>query len=444
MIAVGLVVRVLYIALAHSYRFRTTDANFSFGWEIGRIAYSIANGHGFSSPFGGDTGPSAWTAPVYPYIVSIAFRLFGNYSLAASFALLTFNSICGALSCWPVYRIARRVFGETVAVWSGWIWALLPYIIYWSVRQIWETSLTALLFSLAFLLTLEMEGDNRITSWIGFGVLWGVIGLSNPSCLALLPFAGCWLAYQLIRRRKSFLLPAIVGAVMFWLTMLPWLVRNYEVFHKPVFVRDNVGVEFRCGNNPLAEGIWVAIYHPSQNPLLYRKYQEMGEAAYSVEQSRLANQWIAENPRQFAIVSFRRFVFFWNGLPRVSSTAEWMQQHPRHWASRTFWNVVFDANGAPRSSVIDAIQQTRTTLFLATSLLAFGGLFFMVRNRVHGAFLFASLMIFYPLVYYFSFPLPRYRHPIEPIMTILSVYLFSQVRPRGAHRNNDRQLTHSG
>ena len=74
------------------------------------------------------------------------------------------------------------------------------------MRWIWETSLTALLFSLAFMLTVEMEGDNRITSWIGFGVLWGVIGLTNPSTLSFLPFAGCWLAYQLYRRGKRFLL----------------------------------------------------------------------------------------------------------------------------------------------------------------------------------------------------------------------------------------------
>ena len=86
-----------------------------------------------------------------------------------------------------IYRNARRIFGETVAVWSGWIWALLPYLIYWSVRWIWETSLTALLLSLAFMLTVEMEGDDRITSWIGFGVLWGVIGLTQSLAKELGP-----------------------------------------------------------------------------------------------------------------------------------------------------------------------------------------------------------------------------------------------------------------
>ena len=187
------------------------------------------------------------------------------------------------------------------------------------------------------MLTVEMEGDDRITSWIGYGVLWGVIGLTNPSTLSFLPFAGCWLAYQLYRRGKRFVLPAVVAAVLFWMTMMPWLVRNYEVFHKPVFVRDNVGVEIRCGNNPLAEGIWVGMYHPSQNPILYRQYQEMGEAAYSAEQSRLAKQWIAENPKQFAIVTFRRFIFYWNGLPRLSK--------------------------------IQALEQFKNSLFLASSLL---------------------------------------------------------------------------
>jgi 4-amino-4-deoxy-L-arabinose transferase-like glycosyltransferase len=443
MVLIGFAVRVLYILLAHSYKFRTTDANFSFGWEIGRIAYSLANGHGFSSPFGGDTGPSAWTAPIYPWIVSLAFRVFGSYTHAASFGLLTFNSLCSALTSWVIYRTARRVFNEEVAVWSGWIWALLPYVIYWSVRWIWETSLTALLFSLAFMLTVEMEGDNRLTLWVGFGVLWGVIGLTNPSTLSFLPFAGCWLAYQLIRRKKPFLLPAVVGAVLFWMTMMPWLVRNYEVFHKPVFVRDNVGVELRCGNNPLGEGIWVGMYHPSQNPILYHQYQEMGEASYAAEQSRLARQWISDNPQQFAVITFRRFVFYWNGLPRLSSTAEWMKLHPDRWASRTFWPLIFDSNGNPRNTVTLALEQARTSLFLATSLLAFGGLVFAIRNRVHGVFLFTSLILFYPLVYYVSFPHPRYRHPIDPMLLMLSVYLFTQVSSRGRNSKDASQPLHA-
>lgn len=400
MVAIAFLARVLYIAIGHSYRFRTTDANFSFGWEMGRIAYSIANGHGFASPFGGDTGPSAWNTPIYPWIISVAFRLFGSYTHAAAFALLVFNSIFAALTCWPIYRIARHVFNEKVAVWSGWIWALLPFTIYWAVRFVWETSLSTFILALLLMLTLEMEGDDRLSSWFGYGLLWGVEALTNPSALSFLPFAGGWLAYQLIRRGKRFLLPAALSAVVFWMTMMPWLVRNYEVLHRPVFVRDNVGVEVRCGNNPVAEGVWVFYYHPSQNPFQYDLYKKMGEADFAALQGRLARQWISENPGKFATITFRKFIYFWNGLPRLT-------KYPQ-------------------------LEQFKNSLYLASSLVGTFGLILAIKRRVHGVFLFACLIIVYPLVYYVSFASPRYRHPIDPVLLILGVYLVSEARPRTA------------
>ena len=259
MVLVGLVARVLYIVIAHSYRF--SSAYWS-NFEMANLAYSLAMGHGFSSPFGGDTGPSAWTAPLYPWVISLAFRAFGIYSYAAAFAMLVFNSVFAALTSWTIYRIARRVFNETVAVWSGWVWALLPYSIYWSVSWIWETSLSAFLLSLLFMLTLEMEGDARLWSWFGYGLLWGIVGLTNTSVLAWLPFSGCWLAYQLHRRGKRSVVPVVLSAVVFWLTLMPWLARNYSLFGKLVFVRGDLGAELRVGNNPLADGGWVPAYHP--------------------------------------------------------------------------------------------------------------------------------------------------------------------------------------
>ncbi len=229
MVVIGFAVRVLWIALAHTYRIRTNEHNFGFGWEIGRIADSLAHGMGFSSPFGGNTGPSAWTAPIYPWVVSIAFRAFGSYTRASAFAILTFNSVFGALTSWTVYRTARRIFGLKVALWAGWVWALYPDTIFWAVKWIWETSLSTFLLSLIFMLTVEMEGDERVSSWLGYGLLWGVEALTNPATLTFLPFAGCWMAYQLYRRGKRFIVPAVAGAVMFWMTIMPWLVRDYVV-----------------------------------------------------------------------------------------------------------------------------------------------------------------------------------------------------------------------
>ena len=296
MVLIAFAARLLWILIAHTYRIRTNEHNFGFGFETGRIAYSLAHGMGFSSPFGGDTGPSAWTAPIYPWIVSIAFRIFGSYSAASAFAMLTFNSIFGALTCWTIYRTALRIFGRTVAIWSGWVWALYPDAIFWSVRWIWETSLSAFLLSLLFMLTVEMEGDERTSSWIGYGLLWGIAALNNPAALGFLPFAGCWLAYQLHRRGKRFVVPAVVSAVVFWMTIMPWIARNERVMGQFVFIRDNFGNELRIGNNPLADGQYVLAYHPTQNDIVMAKYKRMGELAFCRDQGRLARDGSRKTP----------------------------------------------------------------------------------------------------------------------------------------------------
>ena len=358
---------------------------------MANLARSLATGHGFSAPYGVDTGPSAWTAPIYPWLVSLAFRAFGVFSPAAGFAILLFNSVFSALTSWTIYRIARHVFNETVAVWSGWVWALLPYAIYYSVAWIWETSLSAFLLSLLFLLTLEMEGDDRLSSWFSYAVVWGIAGLTNTSALAWLPFSGCWLAYQLHHRGKRFLVPVVLSAAVFWMTLMPWLVRNYSVFGEPTFVRDNFGNEFRAGNNPLAEGWMVSNYHAASNLALFK---QMGEAAINAEQADEAKAWIAQHPKRFLVLCFRRFVFFWAGLPRT-------------WA------------GLP----VTGLGWVKNLFFLASSLLAIGGLLLAFKRRVHGIWLFATLLLFYPLIYYITFSQPRYRHAIDPELVILAVFL---------------------
>jgi hypothetical protein len=46
------------------------------------------------------------------------------------------------------------------------------------------------------------------------------------------------------------------------------------------------------------------------------------------------------------------------------------------------------------------MEQVKNLLFLASSLLAIGGLLLAAKRRAHGVFLFATLLLFYPLVYY--------------------------------------------
>ena len=305
-------------------------------------------------------------------MVSLAFRAFGVFSNAAGFAMLVFNSVFSALTSWTIYRIARRVFNETVAVWSGWVWALLPYAIYYSVAWIWETSLSAFLLSLLFMLTLEMEGDDRLSSWFGYGLLWGIAALTNTSvaCVAC-PSPDAGSPTNCIAAANASVVPVVLSAVVFWMVLMPWLVRNYSVFGEPVFVRDNFGNEFRAGNNPQAEGWMVSNYHAASNLPLFK---QMGEAAINTEQADEAKAWIAQHPKRFLVLCSRRFIFFWAGLPRT-------------WA------------GLPRTG----LGRVRNLFFLASSLLAIGGLLLAFKRRVHGgvAVRHAIVVLSVDLLHYF-------------------------------------------
>jgi len=150
---VALILRVVLIFFGHTYKFYDHNHNFSFGWEMGSIGRSLAEGDGFGNPFGETTGPTAWEPPLYPLLIAGVFKIFGIYSLTSAVVLLAINSIFSALTCIPIFWIARRCFSERVALWTCWLWALLPPIMAWATRWVWETSIATFLLTLLFWLT---------------------------------------------------------------------------------------------------------------------------------------------------------------------------------------------------------------------------------------------------------------------------------------------------
>jgi 4-amino-4-deoxy-L-arabinose transferase-like glycosyltransferase len=396
-VLIALAVRLGYILIAHTYKFKTFDDNFGFGFEMGRIGRSLALGQGFSSPFNGVTGPTAWEPPIYPFVIAGVFKVFGIYTHASALVLLAINSIFSAVTCVPIFLIAKRCFGERVAVWSSWTWALLPPVIFWSTRYVWETSLAALLLALIFWLSFVLEENGGLRPWLGFGLLWGISALTNTASLSFLPASGLWAWYRRAKLGKRSLAGVLVASLVFVACLAPWLVRNYRTFGQFLFIRSNVGAELRLGNGPGANGLWMDYLHATKNAQQMQLYQQMGEMAYVAERKRQAMAFIRGDYARFAGLCLKRFVYFWAGLPRTGN-----------WALTPFAN----------------------SLYLASSVLAIWGLVQALQKHRPGAWLFLWLMLSYPLVYYAVFVLPRYRHPIEPELLILMVYIISEAEPR--------------
>ncbi len=391
LVLLSFLLQIAMIGVFRQYRTRPEDDHFAFGWEMGRVARSIALGQGFANPYGGNTGSTAWEPPLYPYLMGGVFKIFGIYTYASAWVLLSINSLFSALTTIPIFVIAQKTFGARVARWSAYVWALNPYIWYWSIHWIWDTTFTPLILSLIFLLALEMEERNGWREWVVFGVLWGIGGLANPSMLAFLPFCGLWIWRQRFKRALNTLPGVILSSIIFFAVLSPWLIRNYDVFGRFVFLRDDFGLQFRLGNWKGADGMLMAYLQPNLNKLEFERFQRMGELAYAADCKRLAFDWVRENPGRFAIVSLKRFFYYWNGVPKATDS-----------------RLPFDF---------------RTSLFLAWSVLAIWGLGRALRQKWRGAWLFAGLILTYPTTYYFVFPHARYRHPIEPELLILAVFL---------------------
>src|SRR5271165_2016892 len=91
-VLVAFLLRLAVITIGHTYRITPRRDHFQYGWEMGRLARSIATGQGFSAPTDLPTGPSAWAPPLYPYILAVVFKLFGVYSALSAWVILAFNS----------------------------------------------------------------------------------------------------------------------------------------------------------------------------------------------------------------------------------------------------------------------------------------------------------------------------------------------------------------
>lgn len=392
--SVALLLRVGWIVIGHTYKFKTSDDNFSFGWEMGRIAASLASGHGFSSPFVVPTGPTAWEPPLYPYLISGVFLIFGIYSKASAFVLLTLNSTFSALTCVPIFAIAKRMFSEEVAVGAAWAWALLPNVMFWCTRAVWETSLSALLLALVIWLTLTLEDRDGWRPWFEFGLLWGIIALNGTSLLSFLPAAGLWAWYRRAKIGKRSFLGVVLASVVFFGCVTPWLVRNYRTFGKFIFIRDNFGAELRLGNGNGADGTLMLYLDPPHDSYAMSQFQAMGEINYIAMRKQQALAFIQADYGRFAVLCFKRFICFWAAPPRVTDPP---------------W-----------------LGPAKDSLFLASSVTAIWGLVRALRQRRAGAWLLFWLVLLYPAIYYFVYAIPRYRHAIEPEMAILCVFLLTE------------------
>jgi hypothetical protein len=351
-------------------------------YESVELGNSIALKGSFSDPFAPlATGPSAHVGPIYPALVALIIKVFGT-GPNGNFALMMLTKlVVGAqLALFPLlaeYMGLHCLTGTIAAI--AWLVADFPLLP-------WESDFAGLLIViLAFPMYRAFRSEFSDAKAISVGVLWGLLLLLTPTPVLIL---GAWLVCLRVFSRCSWRKLSFLAMVPL-LIVLPWLIRNYRVFHKPVFVRDNLGMELAVSNNSCAtfsldlnrEGECFKSSHPNESFEEASRVRELGEANYNQVRMREALSWIEGNRSQFSLLTWQRFVAFW--FP--NSTGNPLDEDEYSWSE---W------------------------ITYAFTLLSIPGLWVLWRNHRFAAVLFSLWLLFFPLVYYFIHFSPRYRHPI--------------------------------
>jgi hypothetical protein len=375
-------------------------ATVPFDQETGNIALSLSEGHGYANLFRRDTGPTAWLAPVYPFLLFLVFRFFGAMTVSSFFIAVLLNALFSAAATFPLYAIARRAAGIPVAAATAWAWVFLPAGVLMPFEWIWDTSLSVLLAATLVWLTLRVAESPKRTLWIAYGLVWAFALLTNPALGIGLPFLFAWAtvcAGPAAGRRWAAPLTSLALIV---LCCLPWTLRNYHHFHRFIPVRSSLPFELWIGNNDIFDQHAIGGRQRITRYEETRRYAQLGESAYLDEKSRLAFSFIEEKPALFARLTGRRVVATWFGT-----------EHP------------YDDFKRADSSLVRAILIINFLLTAGT----LAGIVLVLAGRHPLAVPLLVFPVLFPILYYLAHTSLRYRHPVDPFLLLFTVLTMASV-----------------
>lgn len=365
-----------------------------FGWRWGgemfSIAHAIVTGQGFSSPYWAATGATAQQTPGFPYFVAGLWRLGRGSMDFAAHATIWLNVLFSATTCLVLVAIGNRLWPGK-GRWCGLTWAVLPVLGFTEVTYLWDTALyTLVLTSTVLLLLIAVERRSTVSgAW--WGAAAGLSLLLNPSHLLVLMTFLVINAMRGDRRVRRFAMASGAGIA---LVVAPWIVRNSLAFDHVTFIRSNVPYEVYRGllTRP-SERERATQLNPGRNPAELARYVSLGERDYMALQGRMALDLIRHDPMVVPRRVAMRSVTYWAGSSEVM-TNPWPVPMP-----------------------------IKHLLFLFPALAGAWGLYVLWLSPLDraAATIFTAMVVIFPLPYYLTLTMPRYRAPIMPMLALMAV-----------------------
>jgi 4-amino-4-deoxy-L-arabinose transferase-like glycosyltransferase len=210
------------------------------------------------------------------------------------------NCLLGVAAVALVYGIGRRCFGVKPALLAAAAFSIWPTGLLYSADLVSEPLYTC--FLCGYLLV-ALKFAEKPSSWslaCLAGLLLGGAMLTRANALFMVLLALLWAFGQFRNERRQLLLALVIPLVAI-ISLAPWTIRNYQVFHAFIPLSTGGGDVLLGGNNrvvatdPKYYGYWV--FPTSQLPefrdLLRAPNDELKRDRI---EKRLAVEWLKENP----------------------------------------------------------------------------------------------------------------------------------------------------
>ncbi|MBI1956900.1 MAG: glycosyltransferase family 39 protein [Candidatus Niyogibacteria bacterium] len=213
--------------------------------------------------------------PVYEYFLAGIYAVAGHHYEAVWFV----QALLHAATALLLFLIARSVFlesGAVIGLATAAIFGLHPDLIEISAMLMTETLYLFLVTLAIFLFVKVWERPDRL--WLGglFGFVMGGAILARPPVLFFLPIIAIFYAF---RRRYAAL--AVFAAVLA-LTLTPWVVRNYQIYHQVVLTTMIGEYNIWIGNTLVSSGGQLSEgYNPASQYTTTYGYEGFKDAARS-------------------------------------------------------------------------------------------------------------------------------------------------------------------
>jgi 4-amino-4-deoxy-L-arabinose transferase-like glycosyltransferase len=371
-------------------------------WYYNR-GVSIGSGHGYY-----ERGvPTAFWPPGWPGFLGLLFWLSGPSALVGQITNLALSGIIFFL----VLSVASAIFVDAVvARLAVLMLTIYPNQIGYVPALTTEIFFTALLLSAIFV---TIRAKTRAELLLA-GIVFGIATLTKAQTLFLpaFLFAAWWFTAAARSRRFSCLgKVAIIYAAMA-LVIFPWTIRNYLTFGEFVLISTNRGGTLLSGNNPSASGDYA------ENDALVQQVPNdvAGQVANDRLATRLALQWIRDNPIAFTILVPKKIWRLW----APDGESEWSYQAGfKHYED--FW-LVF--------RIIRGLNQLYYICLMVLFLLS---LWYLVRRgrppetyEVTGY----ALVVYFTLISVVFSGQSRFHYPLMPWIAMYAARKITQWRGR--------------